>query len=170
MAGQEFPSILFAREMALDWVLPTAFYRVCAGNSMSEILNGVAIDNVRMELHPKDKLLCLEQCVLLRGSASADIINFLWDPEQIQGCWDSQCKTKRIVRRKEAEIWRADHLPLSLWLDSDWHSFDVCATCVAAMKAAHQTLLNQFWEGLPGRFGLPSWEELSEMKENLLGN
>ncbi|KAJ7142755.1 hypothetical protein C8R44DRAFT_761047 [Mycena epipterygia] len=69
--------ILLARELSIDWVLPVAFYGLCTA-AIDPLLNGVYIDGVRMKLSPKDKLICLEQYVLLRGSASSDITDFLW--------------------------------------------------------------------------------------------
>jgi len=169
MAGQDIRAILFAREQGLDWVLPTAFYRVCAYNSIDEILNGIYVDNTRVELDPKDKLACLEQYVLLRGAASAEMVNFLWDPEKI--CASERCRAERLGRRKAAERARAGgHLPLELWMDADWHALQkyVCGGCLTTMRTAHYTSLEQFWDGLPQRFGVAAWGELKEMKSNAL--
>lgn len=167
--GLDIPIILFARELALEWVLPVAFYRLCSKATINQIENGVCIDNQQLGMDPKDKLTCLEQYVLLRGSASADILNFLWDPLKI--CLGNQCQNERIARRKVAEGWRAQGiLPLGLWEPSDWDGTKVCATCLAAMKTAHGAALEEFWDGLPQRFGLPPWGDLIQMKESALGN
>ncbi|KAJ7238414.1 hypothetical protein C8J57DRAFT_1193709 [Mycena rebaudengoi] len=170
IAGQSIRAVLFAREMALDWVLPVAFYRVCDHVSINQILNGVHFDNERLELGPADKLLCLEQYVHLRGPASAQIVNFLWDPEKIDGCQSNKCRSERLGQRKVAEGWREKNiLPLDLWVDSDWVRCQVCSTCLTAMKTAHKTSLEKFWDGLSQRFGLASWDELKKLKSRDLG-
>ncbi|KAJ7643416.1 hypothetical protein DFH06DRAFT_1097138 [Mycena polygramma] len=169
-AGQHIRAVVFAREMQLDWILPLAFYRVCL-HSVDKIMNGVDVDGVRIELNPKDKRACLEQSILLRGPASAEILNFLWEPDIIPSCSRAQeCRLSRIARRKVAEGWRGSHLPLTLWEDSDWGALDVCFACLIAMKEAHKTALNNFWDGLPQRFGVDGWDVLKEMKKSLLGS
>ncbi|KAJ6517897.1 hypothetical protein C8R47DRAFT_1312501 [Mycena vitilis] len=168
--GQHIPAVVLAREMQLDWILPVAFYHVCLG-SVFKIMNGADVDGVRIKLSLKDKGACLKQSILLRGPASAEILNFLWEPDIISSCSRGQkCRLNRIARRKVAEGWRDDHLPLTLWEDSDWGALDVCSTCLTAMKEAHQAVLNNFWDGLPQRFGVDGWDVLKGMKESLLGS
>ncbi|KAJ7633758.1 hypothetical protein B0H17DRAFT_1149874 [Mycena rosella] len=123
----------------------------------------------RVELDPKDKLFCLEQFAHLRGPASAVIVNFLWEPEKIDGCQSNRCRSERLGQRKIVEGWRADNLPLTLWEDSDWHRCQVCSTCLAAMRFAHKTLVQQFWDLLPKKFGLAGWDELKKKKSSALG-
>jgi hypothetical protein len=168
---QDMRAVIFAREQALDWALPTAFYRVCAHNSVNEILNGIYVGNARVELNPKDKLMCLEQSLLLRGSASADVINFLWHPDRIEGCRSEKCRAERLGCRKIAEDWRARHFPITLWGKKDWDRLrSVCSICLTAMKTTHKGTIEKFWDGLPKRFGLVAWDELEEMKANLLAD
>ncbi|KAJ7656767.1 hypothetical protein DFH06DRAFT_991310, partial [Mycena polygramma] len=170
--GQYLRALLLAREMGIVWFLPIAFYRVCALYSIDDILNGVHIDVVRAELDPADKLVCLEQYVLLRGSASTEILDFLWDAAQIANCHDPRCTPVRIALRRQVEGWRSVHLPLTLWNDKYWdgHKVNVCDTCRTAMKAAHQTASDKFWDGLPQRFGVVGCDELRKMKEAGLGS
>ncbi|KAK7045023.1 hypothetical protein R3P38DRAFT_2882176 [Favolaschia claudopus] len=93
--------ILFAREMSLDWIIPLAFYRVCAFCTPAQILNGVDVvshnpnhstaddtdsNTTHIELNPADKLMCIQQSISLGKSASADILNFLWEPASIPSC------------------------------------------------------------------------------------
>ncbi|KAJ7481366.1 hypothetical protein B0H11DRAFT_2419537 [Mycena galericulata] len=167
---QEIRVVLFARELALEWILPVAFYCVCAKGSIEDILEGVYLANARVDLNPLDKRECLRQHTLLRTSASAEMVDFLWDPSKIDGCRNQQCTATRIAKRKEVEGWRANNLPLTLWIEGDWVGFNVCDTCMSKMKIAHPTALDKFWEGLPQRFGLPAWDELKETRKNALGN
>ncbi|KAJ7758987.1 hypothetical protein DFH07DRAFT_919094 [Mycena maculata] len=169
MSGQETRAVLLARELALDWILPVAFYRVCANSTIKHILNGVYVNNERVELDPSDKQTVLEQYTLLRGPASADMVDFLWNPLNIQWCSKKNCTSYRFERRKEAEGRRSQGiLPLTLWVEKDWERLDVCSACLTAMKASHRTSLERFWNGLPQRFGLPTWDELREMREGAL--
>ncbi|KAJ7764718.1 hypothetical protein B0H16DRAFT_1717950 [Mycena metata] len=168
MVGQALHSLVLARELALDWVLPAAFYRVCAHTSIDEILNGIHVGHSRVELDSRDKLLCLEQIVHFRGPASAAIVNFLWEPEKIDGCQSNRCRSERLGQRKIAEGWRDDESPLTLWENSDWDRLKVCSTCLAAMKITHETVVQQFWDNLPQKFGLAGWDELKEMKAGAL--
>ncbi|KAJ7463494.1 hypothetical protein B0H11DRAFT_2240965 [Mycena galericulata] len=57
LADQEIRVVLFA----LEWILPVAFYRVCAQSRIEDILEGVYFANARVELDPRDKLECLRQ-------------------------------------------------------------------------------------------------------------
>ncbi|KAJ6557724.1 hypothetical protein B0H19DRAFT_993531 [Mycena capillaripes] len=166
--------ILFARELSLDWILPLALYRASAMCKPAEVMNGIHLDGVHMELSPQDKLLCLEQSNSLATSVSAATINFLWDPPSIPGCHGRNdyekwaCTNSRFLARRDAEGWRADAFPLTLWMPTDWAQLKVCASCMTAMKAAHQQAVETCWDGLPERFGLPGWAELEQMKENAL--
>ncbi|KAF8197666.1 hypothetical protein K438DRAFT_1584955 [Mycena galopus ATCC 62051] len=169
MESQDIHAASLARELSLDWALPVALYRVCANASIDQILNGVHFDNERLELGSADKLLCLEQCIHLRGSASAQMVDFLWEPEKIEGCQSKRCRNERMGQRKVAEGWRNNLLPLGLWVDSDWDDCQVCSTCLTAMKKAHKTSLGKFWDGLPQRFGLGGWDELTKVRSRDLG-
>ncbi|KAF7360036.1 hypothetical protein MVEN_00731400 [Mycena venus] len=163
--------ILFAREMSLDWILPLALYRASAMCSSAQVMSGIELDGIHLELNSADKLMCIEQSVALAKSASADIINFLWEPPVIATCrgvddyerW--RCMKSRFLCRKDAEGWRNGAFPLTLWMPGDWAQLDVCASCMSAMRAAHQQALDTFWEGLPQRFGFPGWAELEKIKE-----
>jgi len=166
--------ILFAREMSLDWILPLSLYRASAMCTSAQVMSGIELDGIHMELNSADKLMCIEQSVSLAKAASAEIINFLWEPPIIAGCrginehekW--RCTNSRFLSRKDAEGWRSLAFPLTLWMPGDWAQLDVCAPCMSAMRTAHQEALDTFWDGLPQRFGFPGWAELEKIKENAL--
>ncbi|KAJ7669470.1 hypothetical protein DFH06DRAFT_1181282 [Mycena polygramma] len=160
----------FASSTGDCWPKNRQFSVICARHSIDEILNGVDVDGIRVDLNPTDKRACLEQCILLRGAASAEMLNFLWEPQQIANCRGVQCQHTRFLWRKRVEKRRTVHLPLTLWRDSDWDDLDVCDICLAAMKANHQRVSDNFWDCLPQRFGLASWEELGKMKQNVMGS
>ncbi|KAJ7452259.1 hypothetical protein FB451DRAFT_1050917 [Mycena latifolia] len=160
----------FAREMSIDWILPLALYRVTANCTIAELLNGIVVDGVHVDLAPQDRPICLEQRYALATSASAEITDFLWNPVPIPRCSSGySCTKARIESRKQVEAYRMNNiLPLKLWLPEDWAGLDVCPVCKSAMKETHQEALESFWQGLPERFGCPSWDALQQMKENEL--
>ncbi|KAF7295910.1 BTB domain-containing protein [Mycena chlorophos] len=45
----------------------------------------------------------------------------------------------------------------------------LCKTCAGVVEAQAKMLREKFWEGLPGKFGLPSWAELEAEKRAALG-
>ncbi|KAJ6555049.1 hypothetical protein DFH09DRAFT_987905 [Mycena vulgaris] len=165
--------ILLARDLSMDWVLPFAFYRACAKNTCAQFLNGLEVDGVHVELSARDKLLCLEQSLALRGPASTDISRFFWDPPRsLDGCSyrkEQKCFLIRMEMRRDVEDRRFQGcLPLRLWMERDWERLSVCGGCMSAMKNVHQKALQRFWDGLPQRFGLPEWSELEAMKAQAL--
>ncbi len=46
----------------------------------------------------------------------------------------------------------------------------MCSICLTAMKTTHKGTIEKFWDGLPKRFVLVAWDELEEMKVNLLAD
>ncbi|KAJ6459025.1 hypothetical protein C8R45DRAFT_1031298 [Mycena sanguinolenta] len=167
--------ILFAREMSLDWVLPICLYRASALCTPAQVLSGIDVDGLHMELNGTDKLMCIEQSISLAKTASADVLQFLWEPSVITGCrgvndqekW--QCTRSRFLSRQIAEGWRVGGaFPLALWMPDDWARLNVCAACMSSMRTAHQNALDTFWDGLPQRFGFPGWPELEKIKEKAL--
>ncbi|KAK6981522.1 BTB domain-containing protein [Favolaschia claudopus] len=165
-------SVLLARELTVEWVLPIAFYGVCRELSVDSVLNGLHVENTRMELCPQDKRVSLEQYTALRGNASSAILEFLWRPDSFKGCLSSaQCKASRVDCRRTAENRRTkDIMPLTLWTDGDWSELTVCERCLKAMKTAHKSALDRLWDSLPERFGLARWDTMEEMKRHASDN
>ncbi|KAK6981526.1 BTB domain-containing protein [Favolaschia claudopus] len=163
--GLSIPAALLARELELDWALPIALYRVCAYSSTDEILCGIDLDSFHFELELNDKQSCLKECVLMRGADSTNFMDFLWNPEKINGCMaPNVCKDRRLARRKFIEVRRHFVLPFDLWTDDDWAGCVVCGPCLSAMRAAYNATLEKFWDSLPRRFALPAWDKLKERR------
>lgn len=167
--------VLFAREMAIDWILPVALYQATANCTTTELQNGLDVEGTHIELGPQDKLLCLAQSLEITRSACSEVTHFLWEPLQIPHCSSPSaygglnCTNSRVSARQNVEQWRREKtFPMRLWISEDWETLRVCSVCMTAMKAAHQEALNTFWDGLPQRFGLPGWEVLKQMKEAAL--
>ncbi|KAJ7745188.1 hypothetical protein DFH07DRAFT_942882 [Mycena maculata] len=161
--------VVLAREMSIDWILPIALYRVAGNCTPTELLDGIDVNGgVHAELAHQDKIACLEQSLVIRTTASAEILDFLWNPLSIPGCSDkAECTRRRIQARKLVEDARKNRIfPVKIWPTSNWAVFSVCKSCMGVMKADHQQALETFWDGLPQRFGLPDWDALKQMKES----
>ncbi|KAJ7634046.1 hypothetical protein B0H17DRAFT_961498 [Mycena rosella] len=167
------PSVLIAivalaRQLSIDWILPSAFYLVCEFTPERLIL----LESDDVELSSDDKVWCVTACRLLETTSVTRILDFLWSPTHINGCEARRaCADARVYARRAAEAWRdraADEaaiMPLDLWTDATgWNGLKVCDVCLSAMKIAHQEAKQAIWDRLPEMFGLPEWPELEKMK------
>ncbi|KAF7322226.1 BTB domain-containing protein [Mycena kentingensis (nom. inval.)] len=163
--------IPLARRLGLDWVIPAAFYHLCSStSSASAILSSVLDDG--------DKAAYFDGRRILELWESSRILDWLWQPPSIQGCASpEQCKAERISVRRYIECvndTRANAttdsvLPLEVWAEFYWYlPTTPCSICRAYMRTAHQKALEDFWDRLPGTFGLPDWEVLREMRDAAL--
>ncbi|KAJ7049178.1 hypothetical protein C8F01DRAFT_1238743 [Mycena amicta] len=59
--------------------------------------------------------------------------------------------------------------PLHFWAPRFWDSLSrsiiLCAECRTSAKTEHDAALQEYWDGLPGMFGLPPWQELRALRE-----
>ncbi|KAJ7762633.1 hypothetical protein B0H16DRAFT_1311684 [Mycena metata] len=155
--------ILLAREMSLDWILPTAFYQLLENPTPSQLVDGINIDGVQFELAPQDRLRAIEQSIVICRRASAEIVYSLWGPAHMVGCYHyntkqraSSCSTGRLESRKVVETRMKENVfPMNLWTAEYFTAMDVCNGCRYKMQPAHQEAVDVFWAGLPERFGLP---------------
>ncbi|KAK7002246.1 BTB domain-containing protein [Favolaschia claudopus] len=54
---------------------------------------------------------------------------------------------------------RAPYMPLDIWKLDDWNTLQVCAACLASMKAEHRVAKQAHWDSLPECLGLPEWSD-----------
>lgn len=159
--------VALAREMCIEWILPVALYRTSGNCTPAQILNGIDVDGVHVELAQQDKLRCVEQSLAIHTTAFSEIMEFLWNPTPIPGCINQTvCARNRIAERRGMEEWRRSCFPLKMWPSKNWRLVAACTVCVSGMKSAHQQAVETFWDGLPQRFGLPGWDVLEQMKEH----
>nr|GAT54149.1 predicted protein [Mycena chlorophos] len=97
---------------------------------------------------------------------AVQIVSFLASPAHIKGCATPDCcpllRFQNIGYAMTAiEIMR--DRPLDVWSKSDWKRLNLCQTCLKTLKKNHQSARQDFWNKLPGRYGLPGWRELREM-------
>ncbi|KAJ6535751.1 hypothetical protein B0H19DRAFT_1184114 [Mycena capillaripes] len=162
--------VLFAREMAIDWILPVAFYRMVEKSTPAQLLNGIDVDGVHMELTSADKLTSIEQLLAISKFGCAEVTYCFWDHLLNPVCWNSSsqaiCFKGKLESRKKVEERRTQNIfPLDLWMPVDWDTLRGCGPCKSAMRTAHQNALSAFWNGLPPRFGLAGWDVLKELKD-----
>ncbi|KAJ7456117.1 hypothetical protein FB451DRAFT_1512487 [Mycena latifolia] len=165
--------VLLARQTSASWILPTAFYRICAHVGEDSIINGYS----SLELRPVDKLACMAAIRYLETTGAKKILDFLVKPLQTRECSSLNpelCSGSRVKTRFAAENWR-DYdlggpalLPLDLWEVDDWSRLTVCDACLSAMKGAHAAAKEALWDKLPELFNLPNWAELERMKAEAL--
>ncbi|KAJ7085119.1 hypothetical protein B0H15DRAFT_783297 [Mycena belliarum] len=164
---------LLARQTSALWLLPIALYRVCEYTHESDIIVGTNDG----QLGPVDQVACVKAIRWLETAGASKILDFLWVPATIMGCFSLpslRCQTSRMKARIVAETWRESEpgtsalLPLTLWGEADWERLEVCDTCLQAMKGAHAKAKQEIWNKLPELFDLPPWTELERMKAEAL--
>ncbi|KAJ7119163.1 hypothetical protein C8R44DRAFT_737989 [Mycena epipterygia] len=157
-------AIELAREVDVLWILPFAFYSLAIGESPIRRLFPHRIHSgSHSSLGLQDELAFLEGCFEQRDTATTDIIRFLHFPIEITRCkGGSRCGYPRLramedVRRDRKGPQGGD--PLYLWFGTDWDR--LLAVCSQARE--------EFWERLPGMYGLPGWDHLEKLKMDAIG-
>ncbi|KAK7064946.1 BTB domain-containing protein [Favolaschia claudopus] len=155
---------VLARELSFEWILPSAFYDMCAFGSKSTILRGP--NSI------EDKIQLMSACRSFDRMAVTDMLDFLWpDQDPVDGCISfKHCSKAKIQCRRMAETWRrtAQVGPLGIWEPSDFDGLHVCDACLANSKAQYQTAQQAFWGTLPETFGLPNWIEVARLEAEAL--
>ncbi|KAK7002232.1 BTB domain-containing protein [Favolaschia claudopus] len=155
-----------ARSLSIEWILPIAFYRVCAFSAEQDILT------VAHTL--SDKVNIVTACRTLEGAAVTNMLDFLWPSPVDACCTPSQCSASKFAMRRRMELVRnrpsslAPRMPLDLLRMSDWEALSVCTACLASMKANHEEAKKEHWDSIPEMFELPSWTELEKRKAEAL--
>jgi len=156
--GHQLPPLIsLCREVSAIWILPHAFYCYSKIFDHRDILFGHPI------LSPEDRLRALSGAVALRTHKTSEFLDFLWNPEQFEGCHDPEyCLSRRYSARRWAERQRVHRLPHDF--DINVRKIGVCGICRPALKKAHRLARGEFHHSVPEIFGLPSWAELETMK------
>ncbi|KAJ7700676.1 hypothetical protein B0H17DRAFT_925098 [Mycena rosella] len=175
--------IQLAREVDALWVLPLAFYDLSTSFNMPTdfpeaigrgIFHGAVYNGVPTSLSVQDQDSFL-QGHFNHTRAAVDIVGFLLDPPDVNGCASpNQCLAGRAkaIRATAWMLQRYAHIPLAIWNDDDWVKYcdDVCPTCIVELKRTRAEARQELWYDLPDMYGLPAWEELEKMKVAAIGN
>ncbi|KAJ7490871.1 hypothetical protein FB451DRAFT_1124430 [Mycena latifolia] len=182
--------VQLAREVDALWVLPVAFYDLSSafntpenlftpGFSMvklrGEVLRGAVYNGVPTSLSAQDQDSFFQGHATHTRAATKDIVAFLCDPLEIDGCKNPAQWCSGIRLRALQDHWHSlhtfSHLPLTVWDEDGWYSLDdICPACFTVLKRTHAEARQAFWDGLPEMYGLPPWEELEKMKVAAIGN
>ncbi|KAJ7760100.1 hypothetical protein DFH07DRAFT_940030 [Mycena maculata] len=175
--GYNASVIHIIREVDALWLLPLAFYSLSATSSTdigSDIFSDAGCNSVPTKLSDVDRAAFLRGHGIQCLSVATDILRFLYEPVEIDGCGCpeacSQVRLRAIASIRE--VIRANpSRPLDIWGPNEWEWLDdACLTCLTALKKTHQEAKEEFWDKLPGIYGLPPWEELQKMQVAAIGS
>ncbi|KAJ7494274.1 hypothetical protein B0H11DRAFT_2392517 [Mycena galericulata] len=167
--------IELAREVEAVWILPAAFYWLSANWSElgSKIFHGTDYNGVPVSLSTQDQESFVKGHAIQSHSTTADVLRFLFYPPNIENCAsERKCARARFgaIDSMRVITSRYPSVPLDVWESGDWNLLDdLCPTCLATLKTAHQAARQAFWDKLPEMYGLPAWEELEKMKVAAIG-
>ncbi|KAJ7671243.1 hypothetical protein DFH06DRAFT_1320034 [Mycena polygramma] len=157
--AEDIVIIRLAREVEAPWILPDAFYCLAAQSTViganvyeSDIYKGMAAN-----LSLQDHQVFLNGLRTQTQAGSFDILRFLSYPLDIAGCVTShRCHRDRLsaIENIRDSILVNPSNPLNIW---------------GRLGLARQSTRQTFWDKLPEIYGLPSWEELEEMKVAAIG-
>ncbi|KAF7353919.1 BTB domain-containing protein [Mycena venus] len=169
-------TIQLAREVDAPWILPWAFY--CLGivyyrEPDNDVFHGASSNGVSVALSLQDRKSIARGHKLQSISSAVDILRFLTDPIEIEGCTSPKsCYLKRLRaidgNRENLRVYAS--IPLALWSKDDWKLLEgLCPICLVVLKRTHRSARHAFWDKLPEMYGLPQWEELERLKTAAIG-
>lgn len=167
--------IQVVREVGALWLLPLAFYTLSAAFTElgRDIYHGVNYNNSPVSLSADDQERCARGHAIQSHTTTTDILRFLYNPLDIQGCTTPmECYRERLAAFETIRemIPGESNSPLEIWHPEDWETLaDICSTCLAVLKTSHQNDRQAFWDKLPEIYDLPPWEELERMKIEAIG-
>ncbi|KAJ6572785.1 hypothetical protein DFH09DRAFT_916516 [Mycena vulgaris] len=165
-ANRSIAIISALREVGALWLLPIAYYNAstCTEEALrSTIAHGAAETVVQTCL--------VAQSHLMRGSGA--MYSFLARPS-------GECANKRRCAELRLRSLNSYFVflhgrdllrPLEYWRDPDWEDLSSagwCERCVSDAQEIHAKELQDFWDDLPGIYGLPPWAELNAMKDAVM--
>ncbi|KAJ7494265.1 hypothetical protein B0H11DRAFT_930315 [Mycena galericulata] len=165
-------SFQLIREVDALWLLPMAFYNLSV--SFSQISGDIfGVQDAPTSLSIRDQTTFINGHVIQRQSTTTDILQFLSEPLDIDGCVSpAQCFKVRLAAVDSMwEITRnCPSSPLHVWDTDEWARLhDVCDVCLDVLQTRHQIARQAFWDKLPEIYGLPPWKQLEEMKLAAIG-
>jgi hypothetical protein len=162
--GFTFDVINLARENALPFVLPAAFYNCCLeATTFDQIFQGVRKQgNTIAILSTEDQQICIKGWRRLIEMQAESL--YLWlDAERNRSVFDmctspTRCAATRSTLRSLVLPPISECRTLDPWHD-DWEQ-NMCLLCVQAAMSYHQTVRQELWDWLPSVFSLPPWVDL----------
>ncbi|KAJ7467887.1 hypothetical protein B0H11DRAFT_1921359 [Mycena galericulata] len=162
-----------ACELGATWLLPTAYYSVCA-YSTREILGSGASWSA-LGLHQQQTCL-VAQPELMRATAWTHA--FLQDVSDHPDCSTPDDCAEAVSEAREMLLqWSRqgyrDGDPLQTWVFAEIEAESegqtvLCPGCTKIGEERYDAAQKEFWHQMPHMFGLPGWEELREMRWNTM--
>ncbi|KAJ7602906.1 hypothetical protein DFH06DRAFT_1152393 [Mycena polygramma] len=153
-----------ARKIGADWILPSAFYRMCQTAEEHHVMTTSHLgDSHRAEF--------MQGVRFLETKGVTDILDFLWCLPVCRDVDPTDCNMtreenyRRVIKNAHYDPAVISTMPLELWREADWRHLYECTDCYSGMRREHQAARLDLWDRLPGIFGLPDWAELEKMKE-----
>ncbi|KAJ7114959.1 hypothetical protein C8R44DRAFT_629550 [Mycena epipterygia] len=156
-----------ASQVGATWILPTAYYSVCAHRMKDVLAFG---ERHWKALGADAQQTCfMGQPELLR--ATYLVHGFLVDISE--KCTSaSTCREilaeGRILLLEWTTSGRRDLDPLKGWVLDERES-ELCGACLRDARASHGAAQRIFWDRMPYIFGLPGWDELRQMEADMVG-
>ncbi|KZP02137.1 hypothetical protein FIBSPDRAFT_1056060 [Athelia psychrophila] len=165
-----------AREQNLLSLLPVALYALCQCeiNATELIPSSRRDDGTTTTLSPSNISACFAAWTTTLPKLQSETTLTWLDPASES--WDLTCKKHwcNDIRKKAT---RRIFVPCVQFVGlCTWGEFrddymdpedNMCHRYVSVAEQAHKDGRIKFWEGLPGAFGLPGWDELGKEREEL---
>ncbi|KZP11463.1 hypothetical protein FIBSPDRAFT_899028 [Athelia psychrophila] len=157
-----------AREHGLLSILPITLLESCDQHSTKELVTGLSrADGTITAFSPSNSFACFAAWEVLSQVQSDTTL--AWIEETTPSTYPA-CKTSEHCIKSRSEIilrgldcWSN----FTRWLDKIANGLDMCGSCQMVAENLHENGRVQFWDALPGAFGLPGWDELAKEREGL---
>ncbi|RDB15227.1 hypothetical protein Hypma_004726 [Hypsizygus marmoreus] len=161
--ASELDLLLLAREYRLQTILPALYFNLASTFSLEAISDGFErLDGSIVKLSARDIVLCAVGFESLRSGSIQTTFSWLTDLPYA-GCTSPDgLKCSDGARSVHFEVFvefDCNITGLNPWKASWLKQF--CRVCGPAAKAAHEEGRREFWNDIPGCFGLPDWEDLT---------
>ncbi|KAJ7648604.1 hypothetical protein DFH06DRAFT_996980 [Mycena polygramma] len=154
-----------ATEVGALWLLPAAYHAICQYG-----LSGIMENKGWLALGEQDrKTYILGSEAQIRQFPT--VLSFLSVSKQPgdDSCADpAKCNRSRLRLNGLHSLMSARKTPpLDTFNERRWQTMGrgICDSCVEEAKTIYASARQKFWYALPEMFGLPSWEELEQMRE-----
>jgi len=159
-----FASFRIARNLELDWLLPSILYCI-SSHPIEKILDHAVFADEEISFKWLDKRMCImgRQKLLMTQAQNAVQMTRTAN-NHVEGCTGSTCSTTRSRCAETLCSWDMAGFLDYLEDNVNFYSQDFCPACQAAFKDSYTLATQQMWDDLPSMFSLPSWRDLEKIR------
>ncbi|KAH8797122.1 hypothetical protein DL96DRAFT_1478853 [Flagelloscypha sp. PMI_526] len=169
--GLDFVSLIY--EVGALWCLPVHYRTLTTWipESLAAILDGIEFQSRHYKITSDQQITMISGKEFLRRELTA-LMKTIHSPSP--DCAQNGCQRAHKVLlatfiRLSPSI--ASNPWFSRWFDLENSTvYPFCMLCREKAKQDFQNLRQESWNRLPQVFGLPSWDELNQMKKNAIGH